>query len=215
MSSVSPRAARARPAAWLSAGLAALTLSACATVPNLGPKPQTKAADAYAAARSFKAPQTDWPSRPLVGRLQRPAALRLIDEALKGSPTLAQAEARLRAADAQAEQARGRHPAIGGRPRPACQKTEQSRDRAAFRPSSSSCCPRAIHDAGQVTLERVLRPRPVRQEPRGPGRRRLRREAAPRADVAQARLTLSTAVAQAYGDLVRVCTPSVTPRSRR
>src|SRR5580698_7204849 len=98
MSLVSPRAARARPAIWLSAGLAALSLSACATVPNLGPKPQAKAAQSYATSQSFDAPQADWPADRWWDAYNDPQLSKLVDEALAGSPTLAQAEARLRAA---------------------------------------------------------------------------------------------------------------------
>src|ERR1700757_728449 len=112
LSSSSPRAARARPALFKVAGLAALSLgvlslTACATVPNLGAKPQAKAADTYATAKSFDAPAADWPADRWWDAYNDPQLSKLVDEALAGSPTLAQAQARLRAADAQAEVARG------------------------------------------------------------------------------------------------------------
>ena len=81
-------------------------LSACATVPNLGPKPQAKAAETYATAQSFQAPQADWPADRWWDAYNDAQLSKLVDEALAGSPTLAQAEARLRAADATVEQSR-------------------------------------------------------------------------------------------------------------
>src|SRR5436189_175709 len=41
---------------------AAVTLSACASIPHLGAAPQPKASSAYAAARSFAAPAAEWRS---------------------------------------------------------------------------------------------------------------------------------------------------------
>ena len=146
MSSVSPRAARARPAAsplviWFSAGLAALSLSACATVPSLGPKPQAKAAETYATAQSFSAPQADWPADRWWDAYNDAQLSKLVDEALAGSPTLAQAQARLRAADATVEVARGPRRCRRSTPRAARPNMNRAA-RSASRPSSPSSCPR-------------------------------------------------------------------------
>ena len=194
-------AARARPAVWLSAGLAALSLSACATVPHLGPKPQAKPAESYATAKSFDAPQGDWPTDRWWDAYNDPQLSKLIDEALASSPTLAQAEARLRSADAQADVARGATlPSLDAKG--SLSEEEQSRA-IGFPPQFAQFLPKGYHDAGSVTLNGSYD-----LDLFGKNRAALAaavsdREAA-RADAAQARLTLSTAVAQAYGDLLRV-----------
>jgi len=81
-------------------------LSACAAVPHLGPEPQPKPAASYAAARSFQAPAAAWPEDGWWRRYGDAQLDALVDEALRNSPTLPQAEARLRHAQALAEQAR-------------------------------------------------------------------------------------------------------------
>ncbi|HKR90470.1 MAG TPA: efflux transporter outer membrane subunit [Phenylobacterium sp.] len=85
---------------------AAGALSACAAVPRLGPEPQAKPAQSYAAAQSFQAPQAPWPGDGWWRRYNDPQLNALVDEALKGSPTLVQAEARVRKARALSEQSR-------------------------------------------------------------------------------------------------------------
>ncbi|HEY3813052.1 MAG TPA: efflux transporter outer membrane subunit [Caulobacteraceae bacterium] len=190
----------------MSAGLAALSLaalSACATVPHLGPKPQAKPADSYATAKSFDAPASDWPSDRWWDAYGDAQLSKLVDEALAGSPTLAQAEARLRSADAQTEQARAATlPTLDAKG----SMSEQEQSRAiGFPPQFAQFLPKGYHDAGQITLNGSYD-----LDLFGKNRAALAaavsdREAA-RADAAQARLTLSTAVAQAYGDFLRVST---------
>ena len=83
----------------------AVALSACATVPNLGPRPEPKAAASYAVQASLQAPAADWPQDRWwtgYGDAQLDA---LIDEALASSPDLAQAAARVSRANALAQQA--------------------------------------------------------------------------------------------------------------
>lgn len=84
----------------------ASALSACAAVPHLGAEPQGKPAASYATAQSFQAPQTDWPTEAWWTRYNDRQLDALVDEALKGSPNLVQAAARVRRADALEEQAR-------------------------------------------------------------------------------------------------------------
>jgi NodT family efflux transporter outer membrane factor (OMF) lipoprotein len=96
----------ARPARAIAlASCAVAALSACATVPRLGPAPQAKGPAAYETAQSFAAPSSDWPEDRWWTGYQDPQLDKLIDEALAGAPTLAQAQARARQADALAEQA--------------------------------------------------------------------------------------------------------------
>lgn len=85
---------------------AASALSACAAVPHLGPEPQVKPAASYATAQSFQAPAAAWPQDGWWRRYNDPQLDALVDEALRNSPTLVQAEARLRRSQSLAEQAR-------------------------------------------------------------------------------------------------------------
>ena len=79
-------------------------LAACA--PDLGPAPQMKIASGYAATRALGAPDAvAWPGQDWWKAYDDPQLDALIDEALKGSPDLKVAEARLREAGARSEQA--------------------------------------------------------------------------------------------------------------
>src|SRR5690348_8013745 len=94
------------PRRWIRLTLlagAAAALSACASIPHLGPAPQPKAPTAYAASRSFAAPAAEWPSERWWTGYGDSQLAALIDEALKGAPDLAKAEARLRKAQAIAQ----------------------------------------------------------------------------------------------------------------
>jgi NodT family efflux transporter outer membrane factor (OMF) lipoprotein len=82
---------------------ATLALSGCA--PNLGAAPQPKPVTAYATTQALAAPPSAWPQDGWWKRYGDPQLDALVDEALKGSPSLAQAEARVRRARALAEQA--------------------------------------------------------------------------------------------------------------
>ena len=78
----------------------ALTLSACASLPNMGPAPQMKPAAAFAASQSLAAPDRPWPTDSWWTAYGDPELNALVDEALKGSPDLAAAQARLDKAEA-------------------------------------------------------------------------------------------------------------------
>jgi len=89
----------------LVSGAALIGLSACAIIPDLGMAPQPKPAADYAVSQSFSAPTSDWPSEnwwKVYGDGQLDV---LIDQALAGSPDLAQAQARVRQAQAYAQEA--------------------------------------------------------------------------------------------------------------
>src|SRR5262245_37690017 len=77
----------------------ALLASACAAIPDLGPAPQAKEAQTYAAQESFRAPRGEWPVSSWWTSYGDPQLDALIAEALAGAPSLAQAEARLRRAE--------------------------------------------------------------------------------------------------------------------
>ena len=173
-------------------------LAACATVPNLGAAPQPKAAATLASTRSFQAPVAAWPTDrwwTAYGDVQLDA---LIDDALVGSPDLAAAQARLHKAEAAQSIARATLlPTVGAQA--AAVETKQSYN-AGIPPAF---VPHGWNSAGQVSLN-------FDYEFDFWGKNRSAVAAASsetraaEADAAEARLALSTGVAAAYADLVRL-----------
>ena len=85
---------------------AAVLLSACASLPPATPARQAKAPGSYGTTRAFAAPPADWPADAWWRRYGDAQLDALIDEALAGSPSLAQARARLAKAEASTAVAR-------------------------------------------------------------------------------------------------------------
>jgi NodT family efflux transporter outer membrane factor (OMF) lipoprotein len=176
----------------------ALLTSACAAIPDLEPAPEIKAAQTYAAQQTFAAPTAEWPETAWWTSYGDPQLNALIAEALDGAPSLAQAEARLRQAEAIAQQ-------VGSSRLP---QVSADASVAAVKQSSNNGVPLAFvpqgwNDTGRAALN-------FSYELDFWGRNRAAVAAATseaeaaRADVAQARLTLSTSVASAYADLVQL-----------
>ncbi|HZK98943.1 MAG TPA: efflux transporter outer membrane subunit [Caulobacteraceae bacterium] len=185
----------------LAVGAAALAVAACATVPRMGPRSEVKPASSYAADRSLAAPAADWPADrwwEAYGDTQLSA---LIDEALRGSPTLAQARARLAAADAQARQARAATaPSLTFNGQ--ADETELSREQG-FPPIIQNYLPKGYQSYGRIALDASY-DLDLFGRNRAALAAAVSQTQAVRADLAQSRLTLATAVAQAYGDLARL-----------
>ena len=100
----SRRAAAAARIAGLASASSLVLLAACA--PDLGSMPQIKAASEYGTQRSLPAPTNAvWPGQDWWKAYNDPQLDTLIDEALKGSPDLKIAEARLRQAQSRSESA--------------------------------------------------------------------------------------------------------------
>jgi NodT family efflux transporter outer membrane factor (OMF) lipoprotein len=185
-----------RNSAFLS--LVAAALSACATVPAAAPARVAKAPAAYEAARSLAAPAADWPAADwwrAYGDTQLDA---LMDEALSGSPTLAQAQARLRRAEAGVAGAHAAElPSVAANA--SVQAVKQSYN-AGIPPAF---VPQGYRGAGQLSLD-------FNWELDFWGRNRAAVAAATSearaagADAAEARLMLSTNLAMAYADLARL-----------
>jgi NodT family efflux transporter outer membrane factor (OMF) lipoprotein len=184
----------------LSAGaLAALGLAGCA--PDLGPRPSPKPPSAYATQRTFQAPAAPWPAEDWWTRYGDPQLDGLIAEALKGSPSLAQAEARVRAAEAQAMQAGA---ALGPQvtANGSLQDYRQSLNMG-YPPQFQQFLPKGWNPHARATLD-------LQWQLDFFGRNRAALAAATSqaeaaaADAAAARLQLSTAVASAYADLARL-----------
>jgi hypothetical protein len=83
----------------------AAALCACASLPPPPPPRQAKTPEAYETARSFAAPTGEWPVDAWWKAYGDPQLDSLIDQALAGSPDLAEAAARVRAARALTAQA--------------------------------------------------------------------------------------------------------------
>jgi len=179
----------------------ALTLAACAEVPKLGPKAVAKPADSYATAQSFAAPAGDWVADRWWDAYGDAQLSSLVDEALANSPTLAQAKARLETADAQVMQSRSSlFPTLAANGQ--FNETELSHAQgfpAAFIP----LFPNGYNPNARATLDASY-DLDLFGKNRAALAASVSDRAAARADLAQSRLTLSTAVAQAYGDLARL-----------
>ncbi|HVY84550.1 MAG TPA: efflux transporter outer membrane subunit [Caulobacterales bacterium] len=178
--------------------LAALALASCASLPDDRAAASARSPDSFAAARSFQANEAAWPTQDWWRAYGDPQLTALIEEGLQGSPTLAQAEARLRAASAARDAARAdAGPNISANANIVEEKQSYNFGiPAAF-------VPQGYNDYGRAALD-------FSYELDFWGRNRAAisaatsDERAAAAEAAQARLTLSTAIAQAYADLARL-----------
>ena len=178
--------------------VAASALSACAAVPHLGPEPQAKPPQAYATAQSFQAPQAQWPDDGWWRRYNDPQLDALVDEALKGSPSLAQAEARVRKAKALAEQSRAALlPQLSANGQVA--ENRQSYDMGI----PPEFVPKGYNDVGQGTVNLDWNLDLFGRNRAGLAAATSEAEAA-RMDLAESRLVLTTGVVSAYADLARL-----------
>ncbi len=82
-------------------GIVAFLLAGCA--PDLGPKPDMAAPANFDSAKSLTAAATDWPQDTWWKAYNDPELDRLVADALKDSPDLKMAAARVRAAEAMAD----------------------------------------------------------------------------------------------------------------
>jgi NodT family efflux transporter outer membrane factor (OMF) lipoprotein len=179
----------------------AAMLAACATPPDLGAAPELSAPESYQSVRSFAAPVTAWPSDRWWESYGDPQLTALIEEALADSPSLEAAAARLRRAQADAQQAgAARYPSVHGQSSIETSRQNLSADnitdaiRDALPDDWSTQTSAAVSLAYQLDFF---------------GRNRASfaaatsRAQAAEAEAAAARLQLSTAVASAYAELVR------------
>jgi NodT family efflux transporter outer membrane factor (OMF) lipoprotein len=170
-----------------------LLSSACLSVPDLGPRPEPRAPETFAA--TFDAPSADWPADRWWESYGDPQLATLIGEGLAGSPTMAVAEARVRRAMANAQQA-------GAALQPSIDATASG---GAVQVSENLGLPVAQgwEDYGQVALGMTF-DLDLWGRNRANLRAALSDTDAARADAAYARLTLSTAIAASYADLARL-----------
>jgi len=193
-----PHGAR-RPRALALLFASALALPGCASAPDLGASSPLGSGALARPQASFQASaQAAWPADAWWRAYGDPQLDALIDEALAGAPDMAQAAARVKAAEALAQQAgAARLPSLSANARASQVKQSQNNGvPAAFVPDG-------WRDTGQATLD-------LSWELDFWGKNRKSLDAAlssaeaARADAAGARLVLSTSVATAYGDVARL-----------
>lgn len=103
------RITRSRSGGWareLPAFVLLTGLAGCASVPDLGPRPEPAPSSAFAATRSLGGSHTEWPADRWWQDFEDAQLDRLVTEALASSPTVAQAEARIRVALSHTDLAR-------------------------------------------------------------------------------------------------------------
>jgi len=170
-------------------------LAACASVPDLGPKPVTTPPASLESRAAFAGAQGQWPAEDWWQSFRDAQLDTLITEGLNGSPDVAIAAARVRAADAMAQQASaallphlGAEASAGG--------VQQSKNLGI----PPAFVPDGIQDTGHIAatfsfdLDLWGRNRAALAAATSEA------EAA-RVDEAQARLMLTTGIASAYADL--------------
>lgn len=176
-------------------------LAACATPPDLGARPELAEPGAFGTTQSFAAPTADWPSDRWWQAYGDVHLTALIEEALADSPTLEAAAARLRRAQADAQQSgAARYPNLNG----------QTSIDSSHRDLSADNITDAIRDAvpddwstqasAAVSLQYQL---DFFGRNRASFAAATSRAKAAEAEAATARLQISIAVASAYAELLR------------
>lgn len=180
---------------------AGLALAGCATVPNTGKVPSRKSIAAYAVSQSFAAQTAEWPSQGWWSAYGDPQLSALIEAGLQGSPSMAQAQARVAKAAALAGEARASElPTleVDG----SYAEVKESLNQG-FPSEFAQFLPRGYNSSGYLALK-------FGYEFDFWGKNRAAVAAAvselraSQADAAEARLALSTGIASAYADLGRL-----------
>jgi len=183
------------------AALALLLLtSACASVPDLGERPSVREAQPLVSgiAAPITAAAVGWPDSRWWESYGDPQLTALIEEALASSPTLDEAAARVRRAEAIAQQSRSRTlPSVDASAQAGV--TQQSDNLGA--PAGAG--PQGVNDTASVSLGLSF-DLDLWGRNRATLRAAMSDAEAARADAAAARLAISTGVASTYGELLRL-----------
>ncbi len=177
---------------------AAALLAGCVTPPNLGPAPEVRPAETYSSAESFAAGRTAWPGDGWWQAYGDPQLSALIEDALANAPTMAQAAARLRRAEAM----------VGSAKATLLPSVTADGSLTVSRPSVNLGIPvlperQGYQDYGRATLGFSWELDFWGKNRAAVASATSDAEAA-RADVAAARLVVSASVAATYADLVRL-----------
>ncbi len=182
------------------AGTGLLALGGCAQIPDLGPAPALRPMAQLDSAQTFSAPVAAWPGDHWWHTYQDTQLDALIEEALRDTPDLTMAQARLRQASAVVQGAGAALlPEVAGNA--AFTTEKQSYNHLVPR----AAVPQDWNDYGRVTLN-------LAWELDFWGKNRAALAAATslhqaaQAEVSQTRLVLSTAVASAYAELLHLFT---------
>jgi NodT family efflux transporter outer membrane factor (OMF) lipoprotein len=175
----------------------ALASTACATVPPMDKPPTLVAANALKSGASLAATAGQWPMDDWWTGFRNPVLNTLIAEALDRAPDIATAAARVRAADALAQQAGAALGPMAGLTAQAGgnKQSENNGIPAGF-------VPKGIQDTGSISAQAKFdldlwgRNRAVLAAAKGEA-------AAARVDAAQAKLMLTTGIVAAVADLAR------------
>jgi NodT family efflux transporter outer membrane factor (OMF) lipoprotein len=176
----------------------ALTLMAggCASVPDVAPGPALLAPSSLASAHALTAQTVDWPSDSWWRRYHDPQLDRLIDESIAGAPSLEIAAARVRRAEAVTDQMRAAdlpQLTLGG--------SFAEAKASYWNGVPYAGVPKGVNDAAGVRLSLDWNLDFFGRNRAGIAAA-LSAADASRADAAQARLVLTTAVASTYADLL-------------
>lgn len=184
-------------AGWAAAG-GALALAACASLPPPYPARQANPPEHYTAEHTFAAPKGDWPPDRWWRSYGDAQLDGLVEEALAGSPDLAQALARVRKSEALARRA-----GAASAPQLSADAAVDEAKLSYHNGIPPQFTPRGYNDNGRLALD-------FNWELDFWGRNRAAVAAAvsetraAEAEAAQARLMLATSVASAYADLARL-----------
>ena len=176
----------------------ALLLSACAQLPELAAKPGLPSASMWATSQSFAAPERNWPLDHWWQEYGDTQLDALIEEALLHSPTLAMAQGRLVRAYANVEST-----GAAALPQISANASANSTKQSYNHLTPRSMLPQGEHGYGRATLDFAW-------ELDFWGRNRAAVAAATsehlaaQAEVAQARLLLTTSISAAYAELARL-----------
>ena len=179
-----------------------LASSACLSVPDLGERPEMRAVESFDTriAAPVTAPEGGWPDASWWENYGDPQLTQLIEAALANSPTMSEAAARVRRAEASAQQAgAATQPQISAGAQGGI--TQQST--STIDVPAGIDLPHRWSDAGQASLSFSF-DLDLWGRNRATLRAALSEAEAARADAGQARLTLSTAIASSYGDLAQL-----------
>ena len=174
-------------------------LVSCVGPPELGPKPEPRAASSFATERSFAAEgDAAWPTEGWWRGYGDAQLSRLIEEGLAGSPDVAAALARIRRAEGLAQ-------AAGAALRPTLDATAAAgvRKQSYNMGFPSEFVPRGWLDEGRVGLEAGF-DLDLWGRNRAGLAAAISEARAARLDARQAQLLLATAIGSAYADLARL-----------
>ena len=178
----------------------AAMLAACATPPDLGVPAELAAPQSFETIRSFAAPVSQWPSDGWWRDYGDAQLNALIEEALATSPTLDIAAARLRRAQADAQQAgAARYPSINGQSAIETSRQDISADNITDAIRDAMPDDWSTQSRAAVSLQYQL---DFFGRNRASFAAATSRAQAAEAEAAAARLQLSTAIAFAYAELV-------------